>query len=376
MGPTVSRSCLAFLGFFLLVGAACEPTGAHFDPYGGVLTVYGTAAADVVTVSVAAGAVVVNGGQMPIQGGVPTAANTTRIVLHGREGADFLELDEAGGPLPDGRLFGGPGADVLVGGSGDDEVDGGPDDDIVLLGPGDDAFVWGEGGGVTDTIEGEEGTDRARFVGNTGDEHVEVVAVNGRVLFYRNAGDVETMRALGEQYGFAVEVVDDACAISESGRRWSSTWVRELLDKGDLPGAAEVLGRPHRLRGHVVHGDKLGREIGFPTANIEVESGMIPRHGVYAGWFTVVDPGGNPGAEAVLGEPLPAAVSLGLNYTVGGTDLRVEAFIIDREGLDLYGAEVTLDLVAWRRPMLDFGSLDALITALTEDVQWCRSVLA
>jgi riboflavin kinase/FMN adenylyltransferase len=78
----------------------------------------------------------------------------------------------------------------------------------------------------------------------------------------------------------------------------------------------------------------------------------------------------------VLGEPLPAAVSLGLNYTVGGTDLRVEAFIIDREGLDLYGAEVTLDLVAWRRPMLDFGSLDALITALTEDVQWCRSVLA
>ncbi|MCR6711315.1 MAG: bifunctional riboflavin kinase/FAD synthetase [Demequina sp.] len=191
-----------------------------------------------------------------------------------------------------------------------------------------------------------------------------------------NAGDVETMRALGEQYGFAVEVVDDACAISESGRRWSSTWVRELLDKGDLPGAAEVLGRPHRLRGHVVHGDKLGREIGFPTANIEVESGMIPRHGVYAGWFTVVDPGGNPGAEAVLGEPLPAAVSLGLNYTVGGTDLRVEAFIIDREGLDLYGAEVTLDLVAWRRPMLDFGSLDALITALTEDVQWCRSVLA
>jgi len=190
-----------------------------------------------------------------------------------------------------------------------------------------------------------------------------------------NAGDVTTMRALGEQYGFDVDVIDDACAISESGRRWSSTWVRDLLDTGDLPGAAEVLGRPHRLRGTVVHGDKLGREIGFPTANIEVAEGMIPRHGVYAGRLTVVDPKGNRAASGIVGEALPAAVSLGLNYTVGGTDLRVEAFVIDREGLDLYGAEVTLDLIEWRRPMLDFGSLDALIEALAADVVWCRSVL-
>ncbi|MGC4175834.1 bifunctional riboflavin kinase/FAD synthetase [Demequina sp.] len=191
-----------------------------------------------------------------------------------------------------------------------------------------------------------------------------------------NAGDVDTMRTLGEQYGFAVEVIDDACAVSESGRRWSSTWVRELLEKGDLPSAAEVLGRPHRLRGRVVHGDKLGREIGFPTANIDVSAGMIPRHGVYAGWLTVVDARGSAGAEALVGERLPAAVSLGLNYTVGGTDLRVEAFIIDRTGLPLYDTEVTLDLVKWRRPMLDFGGLDALVAALTEDVEWCRSVLA
>jgi riboflavin kinase/FMN adenylyltransferase len=191
-----------------------------------------------------------------------------------------------------------------------------------------------------------------------------------------NAGDVETMRALGEEHGFAVEVIDDACAISESGRRWSSTWVRELLDRGDLVGAAEVLGRPHRLRGRVVHGDKLGRQIGFPTANIEVAEGMIPRHGVYAGWLTVADPKGNVAAAELIGERLPCAVSLGLNYTVGGTDLRVEAFVIDREGLSLYDTEVTLDLIEWRRPMLDFGGLDALIEALTADVEWCRRVLA
>ena len=203
------------------------------------------------------------------------------------------------------------------------------------------------------------------------------VVVGNDTRFGRgNAGDVDTMRALGAHMGFEVEVVDDACAISESGRRWSSTWVRELLDKGDLPGAADVLGRPHRLRGVVVHGDKLGRQIGFPTANIDVDAGMIPRHGVYAAWLTVVDARANAEAEQLVGRTLPAAVSLGLNYTVGGTDLRVEAFVIDHDGLALYDTEVALDLVAWRRPMLDFGSLEALVEALTEDVEWCRDALA
>ena len=250
--------------------------------------------------------------------------------------------------------------------------------------------------GLTDRLErlaatGLDGvlviTYTLEFAAQTPEEFVRDYLVNGLgavcvvvghdTRFGRgNAGDVETMRSLGAQYGFAVDVVDDACAVSESGRRWSSTWVRELLDKGDLPGAAEVLGRPHRLRGVVVHGDKLGREIGFPTANVRVDAGMIPRHGVYAGWLTVVGAGDNAGAQMLLGEPLPAAVSLGLNYTVGGTDLRVEAFVIDRDQLPLYDTEVTLDLIAWRRPMLDFGSLDALVVALAEDVEWCRSVLA
>ncbi|MEX0914187.1 MAG: bifunctional riboflavin kinase/FAD synthetase, partial [Demequina sp.] len=74
-----------------------------------------------------------------------------------------------------------------------------------------------------------------------------------------NAGDVGTMRALGASLGFQVEVVDDAGATAATGRRWSSTWVRELLEAGDMEGATEVLGRPHRLRGVVVEGDKRGR---------------------------------------------------------------------------------------------------------------------
>lgn len=190
-----------------------------------------------------------------------------------------------------------------------------------------------------------------------------------------NAGDVETMRGLGADLGFEVEIIDDACALSESGRRWSSTWVRELLDEGDLPAATEVLGREHRLRGTVIHGDALGREIGFPTANLDHTAGMIPRHGVYAAWLTVLDARGNANAGRLAEVRLPAAVSLGMNYTVGGTDLRIEAYVIDATGLDLYDAEVALDLVEWRRPMLDFGSLEALIAALGEDVDWCRERL-
>ncbi len=190
-----------------------------------------------------------------------------------------------------------------------------------------------------------------------------------------NAGDIETMRWLGETYGFAVDVVSDAGDVSESGRRWSSTWVRELLNNGDMGEAADVLGRPHRLRGIVVDGNKLGRTIGFPTANLSVSGGMIPRHGVYAGWMTVLDARGNERATALVGERLATAISVGVNYTVGTEDVRVEGYAFERTGLDLYGTEVVFDLVEWRRPMLDYGSLEGLTQALQEDVAWCAGVL-
>ncbi len=203
-----------------------------------------------------------------------------------------------------------------------------------------------------------------------------VVVVGRDTRFGRgNAGDVDTMRALGEALSFEVEVIDDAAGELEGKRRWSSTWVRELLEAGDMRGAAEVLGRPHRLRGSVVHGDQIGREIGFPTANVAVSGGYIPRHGVYAAWMRVVDARGVEGADALVGVPLPSALSLGINYTVGGTELRVEAHVFDRTGLNLYGTEVVLDLIEWRRPMFDFGGMEALIQALSDDVVWCREVL-
>jgi Ca2+-binding RTX toxin-like protein len=191
MGSLATRSCsTATLCLALLWGASCVPSGAKFSPATGVLTVYGTANGDVRIVSVAAGgSIVVNGGQIPITGGVPTVANTVRIEMRGREGADFLELDEGGGPLPGGLLLGGPGADVLIGGSGDDEIDGGAGDDVALLGDGEDTFVWLPGGG-TDRVEGEAGIDTLRFHGDDAAANATAWPSSGRVSFFEDVAGV------------------------------------------------------------------------------------------------------------------------------------------------------------------------------------------
>jgi len=198
-----------------------------------------------------------------------------------------------------------------------------------------------------------------------------------------NAGDAQTMRELGAKHGFDVEVVEEAHGPANGDEReWSSTWIRELLAAGRVAEAAKVLGRPHRVRGVVVHGNKLGREMGIPTANVAVTAGMIPAHGVYAGWLTVfASPNGAAtievagDAESNLGRPLPAAISVGVNSTVGGTEVRVEAHVIGDDDIDLYGSTVALDLVDHRRPMADFGSIEALTAAMAEDVVWAKKVL-
>jgi Ca2+-binding RTX toxin-like protein len=204
MGFVATRSCsIAALGFALLSGASCVPSGTRFSPGTGILTVVGTPAGDVRVVSVAAGGlIVVNGGQIAIGGGVATVSNTVRIEVRGGEGADFLQLDESGGSLPDGWLIGGPGADVLIGGSGNDLIDGGGDDDVALLGDGDDAFVWKPGGGF-DTVEGEAGSDTLHVVGDDAGGTVDIVPDTGRVRVFQDGatetndvGGVETIAYL------------------------------------------------------------------------------------------------------------------------------------------------------------------------------------
>jgi riboflavin kinase/FMN adenylyltransferase len=207
------------------------------------------------------------------------------------------------------------------------------------------------------------------------------VVVGRDVRFGRdNSGDLATMVELGRTFGFTVEVLEDVVpepAASEGSghRRWSSTWVRELLEAGDVSGAAEVLGRPHRLRGIVVHGDARGRELGFPTANLAPEaSGMVPADGVYAGWLHLLRAPGAPTSQAV--EVFPAAVSIGTNPTFYGLRRRVEAYVLDRTDLDLYDAEVVLDLVERLRATERFDSVEALVEQMHLDVERTRAVLA
>ena len=211
------------------------------------------------------------------------------------------------------------------------------------------------------------------------------VVVGRDVRFGRdNAGDLTTMIELGRTYGFTVEVIDDVAATVIAAapapgvaprRRWSSTWVRELLEAGDVAGAARVLGRPHRMRGIVVHGDARGRELGFPTANLARDAtGMVPADGVYAGWLRPLRAIGAPASAAT--DVLPAAISVGTNPTFEGVQRRVEAYVLDRNDLELYGREIVLEFVATLRPTVRFDSIDALVAQMRLDVECVRAQLA
>lgn len=192
---------------------------------------------------------------------------------------------------------------------------------------------------------------------------------------HRNSGDVTTLRELGQRYGFGVELLEDLGVVDSvhpTGRRWSSTWVRALVATGEVGEAAAVLGRPARVTGVVVHGDHRGRQLGFPTANLSPgAAGVVPSDGVYAGWLVRLGGGG-----AQEGARLPAAVSIGTNPTFDGQGRRVEAHVLDRDDLELYGETVAVEFVERLRPTLRFTDIDALVRQMKADVEQCRQVLA
>ena len=215
----------------------------------------------------------------------------------------------------------------------------------------------------------------------------QVVVVGQDTRFgVRNSGDVQTLLELGERFGFEVVTIIDQGDPGDSGdpdgpdggpgeepvTRWSSTQVRGLLADGDVAGAAAVLGRPHRVSGVVVHGDHRGRELGYPTANLEqAVDGLIPVDGVYAGWLRRPDlPVG------AHDRTLPAAISVGTNPTFDGTQRRVEAYVLDRSDLDLYGEPVTIEFVEHLRPTLRFESVEELLEQMAQDVIDCRRILS
>lgn len=207
--------------------------------------------------------------------------------------------------------------------------------------------------------------------------HAGTVVVGRDVRFgIDNSGDLATMRVLGERYGFGVEVIEDVHGVvapdGDGARRWSSTWVRELLAAGDVVGAARILGRPHRVRGTVVHGDARGRELGYPTANLAQDAtGMVPADGVYAGWLRRVGyPADRPDGY------LPVAISVGTNPTFDGVQRRVEAHVPDRTDLDLYDEEVVVEFVERLRATVRFDSVEALVVQMEDDVERTRRRLA
>ncbi|WP_186759247.1 bifunctional riboflavin kinase/FAD synthetase [Arthrobacter alpinus] len=181
-----------------------------------------------------------------------------------------------------------------------------------------------------------------------------------------NTGDLTTMVTLGAQLGFDVVVIDD----EGHDRRWSSTWVREALDKGDVDTAAQVLGRWHSMSGEVVHGAARGRVLGFPTANLSPDAcGSIPADGVYAGWL-----------NDELGHRWPAAISVGSNPTFEGVNRQVEAFVIGRpeepiEAFNLYGQHVVVEFVKRLRGMVAYTGPEALIEQMHKDVRESRNIL-
>ncbi len=191
----------------------------------------------------------------------------------------------------------------------------------------------------------------------------------------RNAGTLATMVELGGLHGFEVVAVDDV-GVSRlrtpgGSARWSSSAARMLLAEGDVAGAAAMLGRPHRLRGVVVHGDARGRQLGFPTANLGAISGMVPADGVYAGRLL------RPQLDAGDADrELPAAVSVGTNPTFDGVDRRVESYVLDRDDLELYDQEVVVEFVDRLRPTLRFDGVDPLVRQIQDDVDRAREILS
>ena len=168
---------------------------------------------------------------------------------------------------------------------------------------------------------------------------------------FKAAGNV---KSLAEHAEFKTIVLDLQSSAEEA---ISSTRIRSEIVNGNVESAREMLTRPHRLDGIVVHGEKRGREIGYPTANLgNIDGQTIPADGVYAGWLTV-------GIDR-----WPAAISIGTNPTFEGVRGRqVEAYALDQVGLDLYTKPATIEF-GWRlRDTLKFDGLEPLLQQMEKD---------
>ncbi len=180
-------------------------------------------------------------------------------------------------------------------------------------------------------------------------------------------GRIGTAKGLveyGKRFGFDVTIAE--LLAGQSGAV-SSTAIRAALSEGRPRDAAKMLGHWHRIEGPVIHGEKRGRQLGYPTANMSLEGLHVPRLGVYAVLVDVLD---GPHAGSYNG-----VASLGVRPMFNGEEPNLETFLFDFTG-DLYGAEMSVALIAFLRPEAKFDGLDALIAQMDNDSAQARAILA
>ena len=208
-----------------------------------------------------------------------------------------------------------------------------------------------------------------QFAAMSPDQFVEDILVKqlhvGTVIVGKNftygakaAGNVDTLIKSGMTHNFTVDVQE----LAGGEEVISSSRIRNLVMEGKVELARELLSRPHRLDGIVVHGEKRGREIGYPTANLgKIDGQTIPADGIYAGWLTV-------GINF-----WPSAISIGTNPTFEGDRGRqVEAYALDQQDLDLYDKAASVEFGWYLRPTLKFNGLDELLVQMKKDCDEAR----
>jgi len=190
---------------------------------------------------------------------------------------------------------------------------------------------------------------------------VSEVWVGANFLFGRDrSGTFTLLKALGEDRGFRADKIDP---VRFKDFVVSSTRVRHLISEGRVDEAGALLGRHYALDGIVVHGDARGRELGYPTANLETRNELLPAYGIYA-------------TIAVIDQVFyPAVTSVGIRPTIGDNRVMVETYLLDAS-MDLYGKPMRVAFVRWLRDEQKFDSLEMLTTQIGADCEAARQVLA
>lgn len=228
----------------------------------------------------------------------------------------------------------------------------------ALRAAGADEVTW-----LEPALDGVLGLAPDAFIEQTVRDHNAVGWVEGPDFRFGKdrAGDIDTLRRAGERLGFGVGVIDPVEVVlrDKTVAPASSSLVRWLVTQGRMSDAALVLGRPFAVRGRVVRGEQRGRDLGFPTANVDAGDRLLPRDGVYGGYVDLPD-----GRRH-------AAISVGTNPTFDGPKRTFEAYLLDCDR-DLYDQTLEVAVTRWVRDQMRFDGIEPLVRQMQRDVDAVR----